>query len=112
MAPYGEYTLTTSSALKLESTKFSSDIIKELDSSRIPISISKSGTINVIDGSTTRTYNTDSQTYSKSLTSNAIIKVTTSSGSTLSTLDIDKATDTVQNDNSSILFTADKARQN
>ena len=92
VAPYGEFTLTTSSALKLESTKFSSDIIKDLDSSRTPVTISKSGTISVKDGTTTKTYNTDTQAYTKSLTSNAIIKVTSSSTSTASTLSTNTAT--------------------
>ncbi len=34
VAPSGEYTLATSSALKLEGTKFSSDVIRGLDRQR------------------------------------------------------------------------------
>ena len=79
VAPSGEYTLATSSALKLESNKFSSDVIRGLDSSSIPVSISKSGIISVKDGTTTKTYNTDTQSYSKTLTNNAKIIVTSSS---------------------------------
>ena len=86
VAPSGEYTLATSSALKLESTKFSSDVIRGLDSSSIPVSISKSGIISVKDGTTTKTYNTDTQAYSKTLTNNAKIIVTSSSTSTTSPL--------------------------
>ena len=78
VAPSGEYTLATSSALKLESTKFSSDIIRGLDSSSIPVSISKSGLISVIDGATGKTtnYDTTSQAYTRTLASNAKITVT------------------------------------
>jgi hypothetical protein len=107
-APYGEYTLTTSSALKLESTKFSSDIIKDLDSSRIPVTISKSGTISVKDGTTTRAYNTDTQTYSKSLINKAQVTVTSSSVSTAITLRTNTATAAILNDNSSNLTLDEK----
>jgi mannuronan 5-epimerase len=104
VAPSGEYTLATSSALKLESTKFSSDVIRGLDSSSIPVSVTKSGIISVKDGTTTKTYNTDTQAYSKTLTNNAKIIVTsssTSAASTASALAIDTATAAVLNDNSS-----------
>ena len=79
VAPSGEYTLASSSALKVESTQFSSDVIRGLDSSSIPVSISKSGTISVKDGSSTKSYNTDTQSYSKTLTNNGKITVTSSS---------------------------------
>ena len=104
VAPSGEYTLASSSALKVESTQFSSDVIRGLDSSSIPVSISKSGTISVKDGSSTKSYNTDTQSYSKTLTNNGKITVTTSSSSTASTtsaLVTDTATAAVVNDNSS-----------
>ena len=104
VAPSGEYTLATSSALKLEGTKFSSDVIRGLDSSSIPVSISKSGIISVKDGTTTKTYDTGTQAYSKTLTNNAKIIVTSSSTSTASTasaLATDTATEAVLNDNSS-----------
>ena len=104
VAPSGEYTLASSSALKVESTQFSSDVIRDLDSSSIPVSISKSGTISVKDGSSTKSYNTDTQAYSKTLTNNGKIIVTTSSSSAASTasaLVTDTATAAVVNDNSS-----------
>ena len=104
VAPSGEYTLASSSALKVESTKFSSDVIRGLDSSSIPVSISKSGTISVKDGSSTKSYNTDTQSYSKTLTNNGKITVTSSSSSATSIaspLVTDTATAAVVNDNSS-----------
>ena len=104
VAPSGEYTLASSSALKVESTQFSSDVIRGLDSSSIPVSISKSGTISVKDGSSTKSYNTDTQSYSKTLTNNGKITVTSSSSSATSTaspLVTDTATAAVVNDNSS-----------
>ena len=109
VAPYGEYTATTSSALKLESTKFSSDIIKGYDDSRIPVTISKSGTISVKDGTSTKTYNTDTQTYSKSLYNKAQIKVTSSSVSTASTPSTTTSTAAILNDNSGNLTLDEKA---
>jgi Periplasmic copper-binding protein (NosD) len=109
VAPFGEYTATTSSALKLESTKFSSDIIKDYDNSRIPVTISKSGTISVKDGTSTKTYNTDTQTFSKSLYNKAEIKVTSSSISTASTSGTTTSTAAILNDNSSNLTLDEKA---
>ena len=84
VAPSGEYTLATSSALKLESTKFSSDVIRGLDSSSIPVSILKSGVISVIDGATGKTtnYDTTSQSYTRTLVGNAKITVTNTSTGT------------------------------
>ena len=104
VAPSGEYTLASSSALKVEGTQFSSDVIRGLDSNSIPVSISKSGTISVKDGSTTKNYNTDTQAYSKTLTNNGKIIVTSSSTSAASTASApvtDTATAAVLNDNSS-----------
>src|SRR5580765_4237609 len=46
----GEYTLGSTSALRLEDTKFYNDIIKALDSSN-QVSISQSGVIDVTDAS-------------------------------------------------------------
>ena len=115
VAPSGEYTLATSSALKLEGTKFSSDVIRGLDSSGIPVSISKSGIISVKDGTTTKTYNTDTQSYSKTLTNNAKIIVTSSSTSTASTasaLAFDTTTAAVLNDNSSNHTSGEKNTSN
>ena len=80
-----------------------------MDSSRTPVTISKSGTISVKDGTTTKSYNTDTQAYSKSLTSNAIIKVTSSSTSTASTLSTNTATAAILNDNSGNITSAESA---
>ena len=88
-APSGEFTLGSTSWLKVESTQFSSDVISSLDSHTNKISISKSGTISVIDGSTTKKYDTNTVTYSKTLASNAKITVTSSSASIASTLGTD-----------------------
>ena len=81
----GEYTLRSSSSLRLEDTKFYNDIIKALDSSSNQASISKSGVIDVTDGATSQTtkYFTDSQTFTKTLKNNAIIKINTISSTTL-----------------------------
>ena len=82
--PSGEYTLRSSSALKLEDTKFYDDIIKAMDSSSHQASISKSGVIGVTDDSTSQItkYFTDSQTFTKTLKNNAIIKINTISSTT------------------------------
>jgi mannuronan 5-epimerase len=79
VAPSGEYTLAGASWLKVESTQFSSDVIRSLDSTSNKISISKSGTIGVTDGSTTKNYDTNSVTYGKTLASNGKITLTSSS---------------------------------
>ena len=81
----GEYTLRSNSALRLEDTKFYNDILKAIDSSSNQASISKSGVIGITDGSTSQItkYFTDSQTYTKTLNNNAIIKVNTISSTTL-----------------------------
>ena len=81
----GEYTLRSTSTLKLEDTKFYNDMIKSIDSSSNQASISKSGVIDVTDGGTGQItkYFTDSQTFTKTLKSNAIIKVNTVSSTTL-----------------------------
>lgn len=89
VAASGEYTLAGASWLKVESTKFSSDVIRSLDSTSNKISISKSGTVNVVDGSTTKNYDTNSVTYAKTLASSAKIKVTSSSTPATSTLRTD-----------------------
>ena len=83
--PSGEYTLRSSSILRLEDTKFYNDMIKSIDSSSNQASISKSGVIDVTDGGTGQItkYFTDSQTFTKTLKSNAIIKVNTVSSTTL-----------------------------
>jgi parallel beta-helix repeat protein len=83
--PSGEYTLRSYSALRLEDTKFYNDIIKALDSSSNQASISKSGVIDVTDVGTSQVtkYFTDSQTFTKTLKNNAIIKVNTISSTTL-----------------------------
>ena len=80
----GEYTLDTGSTLKVENTKFSSDVIKALDTTSNPVSISNSGVISVIDGTTGKTtnYDTTSQAYTRTLTSNAKITVTSTSQDT------------------------------
>jgi hypothetical protein len=67
--------MASSSALKLESTQFSSDVIRASDSSSIPVSISKSGTITVTSGSSTQNYDTNAKPYSKTLTNNGKITV-------------------------------------
>ena len=85
IASSGEYTLAGASALKLETNQFSSDVIRALDSTSIPVSISKSGKINVVDGSITKTYDTNIQAYVKTLKSGGKITVTSLS-STASTL--------------------------
>jgi len=77
LASSGEYTLGGSSGLKLESTQFSSDVVRALDSSSIPVSISKSGKISVTDGSTTKSYDTNTNSYTKTLTNGGKIIVTT-----------------------------------
>ncbi|HEY7111278.1 MAG TPA: right-handed parallel beta-helix repeat-containing protein [Nitrososphaeraceae archaeon] len=84
-ASSGEYTLASASALKLESNQFSSDVIRALDSTSIPVSISKSGKVSVLDGSTTKTYDTNIQAYVKTLRSAGKITVTSlsSAASTL-----------------------------
>ncbi|MFI5405279.1 MAG: right-handed parallel beta-helix repeat-containing protein [Nitrososphaerales archaeon] len=81
----GEYTLRSTSSLRLEDTKFYNDIIKALDSSSNQVGISKSGVIDVTDGATSQTtkYFTDSQTFTKTLKNNAIIKINTISSTTL-----------------------------
>ena len=83
--PSGEYTLRSTSTLKLEDTKFYNDMIKAMDSSSNQASISKSGVIDVTDGCTSQItkYFTDSQTFTKTLKNNAIIKVNTISSTTL-----------------------------
>jgi mannuronan 5-epimerase len=98
VASSGEYTMASSSALKLESTQFSSDIIKALDSSSIPVSISKSGTISVTSGSSTQNYDTDAQPYSKTLTNNGKITVSSTS-STSSSISEDSDKLSASNDN-------------
>jgi hypothetical protein len=75
----GEYALAESSWLKVESTQFSSDAIISLDSTGNKISISKSGIISVIDGSTSKKYDTNALTYEKKFASNAKITATSSS---------------------------------
>jgi parallel beta-helix repeat protein len=85
--PYGEYTVRSSSTLRLEDAKFHNDIIKALDSSSNTVSISRSGIVTVLDGSTSKQHDTDSHTYSKTL-SNKIIKVNTVSATTLSNTSI------------------------
>lgn len=77
VASSGEYTLSGSSGLKLESTQFSSDVIRALDSSSIPVSISKSGKISVIDGSATNSYDTNTKSYTKTLANGGEIIVST-----------------------------------
>ena len=81
----GEYTLRSTSTLRLEDTKFYNDIIKAMDSSSNQASISKSGVIDVtnVDTSQITKYFTDSQTFTKTLKDNAIIKVNTISSTTL-----------------------------
>lgn len=91
VATSGEYTLSSSSALKLDTTQFSADVIKSLDSSSNPISISKSGVVSVTDGTTGQInkYDTNLKAFSKTLTSNAKITVTsivTSSTTSFTTL--------------------------
>jgi mannuronan 5-epimerase len=83
--PSGEYTLRSYSVLRLEDTKFYNDIIKALDTSSNQASISKSGVIDVTDVDTSQItkYFTDSQTFTKTLKNNAIIKVNTISSTTL-----------------------------
>lgn len=80
-ASSGEFTLSAASALKLESTQFSSDVIRPLDSSSIPVSIAKSGKITVVDGSTKRTYDTTTLPYTKTLKNYGKITVSTVSSS-------------------------------
>jgi len=89
VAASGEFTLSSASALKVENTQFSADVIRSLDSTSNKVSISKSGTISAIDGSTTKKYNTNTLTYAKTLASNAKITVTSSSTSTTSALRTD-----------------------
>jgi parallel beta-helix repeat protein len=84
VAPSGEYTMATSSALKLESTQFSSDVIRALDSSSIPVSIFKSGTIRVTSASSSQNFDTNVQAYSKTLTNNGKITVSSVSSAALS----------------------------
>ena len=81
----GEYTLRSTSILRLEDTKLYNDVIKSIDSSSGQASISKSGVIDVTDGGTGQItkYFTDSQTFTKTLKDNAIIKVNTISSTTL-----------------------------
>jgi parallel beta-helix repeat protein len=98
-APSGEYTMASSSALKLESTQFSSDVIRASDSSSIPVSISKSGTIRVTSGSNTQNYDTNAQPYSKTLTNNGKITVSSLS-STASSIVEDSDKLSALNDNS------------
>ena len=83
--PSGEYTLRSTSTLRLEDTKFYNDIIKSMDSSSNQASISKSGVIGVADGSKSQItkYFTDSQPFTKTLKNNAIIKINTISSTTL-----------------------------
>ena len=78
VAPSGEYTLESASALKIETTQFSSDVIKSQDSSNSPVSISKSGFISVTDGVTglIKKYDTNTNAFSKTLTNNAKITIT------------------------------------
>ncbi len=78
VAASGEYTLVSASALKLESTQFSADVIKSLDSSSNPVSISKSGVISSTDGVTGQIskYDTNVKAFSKTLTNNAKITIT------------------------------------
>ena len=80
----GEYTLASGSTLKVENTKFSSDVIKAVDTTSNPVSISNSGVISVIDGATGKTtnYDTASQPYTRTLASNAKITVTSTSTGT------------------------------
>ena len=87
VAPSGEYTLESASALKIETTQFSSDVIKSQDSSNSPVSISKSGVISVIDGVTgvTKKYDTNAQAFSKTL-KNAKITITSSPTSSVASL--------------------------
>ena len=56
-----------------------------MDSSSNQVGISKSGVIDVTDGATSQTtkYFTDSQTFTKTLKNNAIIKINTISSTTL-----------------------------
>lgn len=75
-ASSGEFTLSAASALKSESTQFSNDVIRALDSTSIPLSISKSGKIRVIDGSVSKSYDTNVQPYTKTLKSGSKIIVT------------------------------------
>jgi mannuronan 5-epimerase len=79
----GEYTLSGASSASIDTTQFSSDVIRSLDSSSNKVAISNSGTISVIDGSTgqTATYNTNSQPYTKTLGSNREVTVTSTGSS-------------------------------
>lgn len=92
-ASSGEFTLSAASALKLESTQFSSDVIRALDSTSIPVSIAKSGKITVIDGSSSKTYDTNSQTYVKTLKNNG--KIVVSSVSSLTTSSVSSSNGTI-----------------
>lgn len=92
-ASSGEFTLSAASALKLESTQFSSDVVRALDSTSIPVSIAKSGKITVIDGSSSKTYDTNSQTYVKTLKNNG--KIVVSSVSSLTTSSVSGSNGTV-----------------
>jgi parallel beta-helix repeat protein len=81
----GEYTLSSSSAMKLENTQFASDIIIARDSSSSnTVTISNSGTIKVTDSATGKTtnYNTNSQPYTKTLSNSQKLTVTTETAST------------------------------
>jgi parallel beta-helix repeat protein len=79
----GEYTLSGASSANIDTTQFSSDVIRSLDSSSNKVAISNSGTISVVDGSTgqTTTYNTNSQPYTKTLGSNGKVTVTSTGSS-------------------------------
>ena len=65
--------------LKVETTQFSADVIKSLDSTSNKVSISNSGRIDVTDGATTKRYDTNSQPYSKIFTKNENITITSAS---------------------------------
>ncbi len=79
VAPSGEFTLTGDSVLKVETTQFSADVIKSLDSTNNNVSISNSGRINVTDGATTKIYDTNTQPYNKTFTKNENITITSTS---------------------------------
>jgi hypothetical protein len=77
----GEYTLAGASSVNIDTTQFSSDVIRSLDSSSNKAAISSSGTISVADGSTGQItqYNTNTQPFTKTLGSNAKVTVTSAS---------------------------------
>ena len=77
----GEYTLAGASSVNIDSTQFSSDVIRSLDSSSNKVAISSSGTISVTDGSSGQITqsNTNTQYFTKTLGANAKMTVTSAS---------------------------------